>query len=267
MCERVLWRQRDDKRCYMLKSQLNGVCGCVWKRNCTRLWMRLSKRRLQGWMKKKNCTGTFICGYKHAVRLHHCGMCGRVCGEQPKLMYIYCIYYSCRFPWHSLICRDDAKLSADVIQRGMRADRKAIFFHLLELLSLLLLGCRNNADPQPQLPPWYLSEQTECSKDKGCFIQTKLGKFSFLINIENTKDGTHVREMFQNEYILYQRETKEHPADNRSRATRDQLGACHFFSSQVTTTKSSGNEHGTLMVFSWDRDSRAWFIGFLSSFQ
>lgn len=234
MCERVLRRQRDDKRCCTLESQLNGVCGCVWKRNCMRLWMRLSKRRLQGWMKKKtNCTGTFICGYKHAVRLHHCGMCGRVCGEQPKLMYIYCIYYSRRFPEHSLICRDDGKPSADVIQRGMRADRKAIFFHRLELLSSsLLLGCSNSADPQPQLPPWYLPEQNwTLLKDKGCFIQRKPGKFSFLINIENRKDGIHVREMFQHEYILYQRENKGTPSRQALRSNSWSARCVSFVSS------------------------------------
>lgn len=93
-----------------------GVCGkeimpLVCARICVRGFQSTDHRG--EW--KKNCTGAFICEYKH-VRMHHCAMCGSVCREAMQLMLMYILY---------------------ILLMQVFADRKSIFFHFLELLELI----------------------------------------------------------------------------------------------------------------------------------
>lgn len=268
MCERVLRRQRDDERCYTSESRLNGVCGCVWKRNCMRLWMRLSKRRLQGWMKKKKRTAQ-----EHLfVGINTRGACITaecvvVSAENSQSSCIYIVYIT-----HAgfLSTASSAEMTGSRLQMSFKEEWEQIE---RQFSSTFWSFCRRCCCCWAAATTRILSH--DCRPDTS---QSKLNvaegqrmlypeEFSFLINIENRKDGIHVREMFQYEYILYQRENKGTPSRQALKSNSWSAGCVSFLSSQVATKKSSGNEHGKLMVFSWDRDSRAWVTGFLSSFQ
>lgn len=144
------------------------------------------------------------------------------------------------------------------------AARKAIFFPLLELLELLELshpGC-------PLL--WnccccWAAETTRILSHnrhpEACFIQRKVGKIYSLINSEKRSDEIDVRGMFRYEYKSEW--NKGTPSRKPLRSKSGSARCVSFVSSQVPNKKSY--KCGKIMVFSWDRDSRAQFICFLSS--